>query len=298
MLATPFGGLWLGRMSNLGTLGPSSDDLAAVRQELRRLMQAGQSAVNVFHIVQVGDRTLTLDQAARLLPEFSEVLSGSVGKPDPSDAGLGGGSKPSPAREAFFRFDGRDTWEIGFKGQVCLYRDAVGLHQVCYLLLRRAERVPVIDLAEVRGQQIVINQLCSEDIADEKAFAQWKGQINSLRDQLKIAEETGNIERESELRIEGQALLHQISCAQSHRGIRRKLGAQTNRLRNRVCFTIRKSLEKISDRTPDLAEHLLASIKLGFDCGYFPLTTVRWTLQHGLAGGHQDPRIARSELAQ
>jgi len=69
-----------------------------------------------------------------------------------------------------------------------------------------------------------------------------------------------------------------MSRAQSRRGIRRRLGDQGDKLRKRASYTMRSSLEKIVRQSPDLGEHLKASIKMGFDCGYFARTKVRWTL--------------------
>jgi hypothetical protein len=284
---------------NESDTGPTGEDLVPVGQQLRRLLRTGKASINLYHIIQVGNGLVDPAQAACLAREIEPLLLRSLANTEPSDARGPGGSRPSPAREGVSRFDGRDTWEIGLSGKVCLYRDALGLQQLYYLLQRPGQRVAVIDLAEVRGQQVVLNQMCCEDLADDKAFAQWKGQINSLRDQREIARETGNLERVSALEIESETLARQISCARSRRGIRRRLGDQGNLLRNRVCYTVRASLQKIIGQAPELGEHLLASIKLGYECGYFPLTPVRWTLQHGpAAAGGKGPRIASSELAQ
>ena len=67
--------------------------------------------------------------------------------------------------------------------------------------------------------------------------------------------------------------------ARSHRGIRRRLGDQGDKLRKRVSYTLRSSLKQIGRQSPDLGEHLKASIQMGFECGYIPLTPVRWNLQ-------------------
>jgi hypothetical protein len=286
-------------MDNLHTLGHTSADLAAVGQHLRRLLQAGKASVNVFNIIQVGERRLAPDQAARLARELEDVLLRFAGKSGQSEAGGRGGSNSSPTREGVFRFDGGDTWEIGLDGKVCGYRNALGLHQMRQLLQRPGQRVPVIELAEVRRQQVVRNQLCAEDVVDAKALAQYRAQLECLQDQLMIAEATGNSERAGELTVQIEALKCQISCAQSRGGIRRRLGDQGNRLRNRVCYTLRSSLQKIIGQAPELGEHLLASIKLGFECGYFPATPVHWAFSEVLEAGRlTGPRIASSDLAQ
>jgi hypothetical protein len=263
-------------MNNLHTSNRPSHDLAAVVQELRRLRQAGQVSVNVFNLIQVGDHPLAPEQAARLAPEFEPLLWPSASKPERSAVSGPRGSHSSPVREAVFRFDNHAIWEIGFTGNVCRYPDALGLQQARLLLRRPGQRVPVIELAEVRGQQVVSNQLCAEDVADAKALTQYRAQLESLQDQLMIAEETGNAERVGELKEEIEALERQCSCAQSGRGTQRRLRDQGNQLRNRVCYTLRSSLRKIIGRTPDLGEHLQASIKFGFECGYFPATPVHW----------------------
>ena len=228
--------------------------------------------------IQPGDHTVAHAQAGRLLSELHHLPLGPAGQAGRTFAPLPGGPHPSPAREGIFHFAGYHTWLIGLDGNVHLYCNALGLHQLHHLLQRPGQRVPVIDVAEVRGQKVVVNQLCEEDIADDKALAQWKGQINSLRDQLEIAKETGNSERAAALEVESEALTLQISCAQSHRGIRRRLGDQGDKLRKRVSYTLRSSLKQIGRQSPDLGEHLKASIKMGFDCGYIPQTAVRWTL--------------------
>ena len=265
-------------MKKSNTMGGAGDDQVPVEQELRRLLKAGLASVTVFNIIQVGDRPMAPDQAARLAREFLPLLSRADVQSEPSGALLPGSSHQGQARAAVFRYDGRDTWEIGLSGHVCLHRDAVGLHQLHRLLLRPKERISVWELAEVRGQQIVINQSCSEDVADAQALVQYRAQRESLEDQLTMAQETGNSERASELAEEIDALQRQSSCAQSCRGTRRRLGDQNDKLRKRVYFTIRSSLQKIIGQDPELGEHLLASIKLGFDCGYFPVTSVDWTL--------------------
>jgi hypothetical protein len=48
-------------------------------------------------------------------------------------------------------------------------------------------------------------------------------------------------------------------------------------LRNRVAFTLRSCISVIASQDPELGEHLQASVKLGFDCAYFPVTKINWT---------------------
>jgi hypothetical protein len=260
------------------TIGPTGDDLVSAGHELKRLLQAGNVYVNVVHLVQIGDHVLAPEQAARLAPVIEDMLLRSAVKPDPFAAGVSGGSNLSPARKAMFRYGGHGTWEIGFSGQVCFYRDAIGLHQAHYLLLRPGQRVPVLELAEVRHQHVVVNRLCFEDVADPKALAQYSKQLDSLKDELAIAQDTGNAERIAALEGEFEALKRHCSSARSCSGATRRLRDQGDRLRKRVSFTLRSSIRNISGRNPDTGEHLRASIKLGFECGYFPTIPVRWAL--------------------
>jgi hypothetical protein len=263
-------------MKKSNIIGPTGDSFGGLGQELRRALQAGKVSVNLFNIVQVGDQLAPPDQAARIARQFQQVLSGSAVNRERFDASTRQGSQPSLGREGVFHFDGGDTWQVGFSGHVRSYRDALGLHQVLYLLQRPEERVSAIELMEIRGHQVVRHQLCVEDVADAPAFAQWRERVYELRNQRQIAQQTANTERQAEVEIEMELLVRQLSFAQSNRGTRRRLGDQGDRLRQRVCYTIRSSVQNLIKRTPDLGEHLQASLKLGFECAYFPSSRVRW----------------------
>jgi hypothetical protein len=178
--------------------------------------------------------------------------------------------------EGTFRFGGRETWQIGLSAYFGSFRDAFGLHQMQYLLQRPGEAVPVLELAELGGNQVVLNQLCTEDVADSKAIAQCLQRIETLKDDLAIAQTTGNAERTAEIQVEIEAIKSQLGRAHSLGGRRRRLGDLGDRVRSRVCFTLRTSLKKLVLHDPNLGEHLRASIKLGFKCSYHPLKPMHW----------------------
>lgn len=272
--------LWLGQMEKSNHMGPRGDDSLPVRQELRRFLEAGNGFVNRFHIVQIGDRIAAGDQAARLAREVEHLLLRSSGRQGLSAAGRAGRSTKASVREGVFRYDGRDTWQIGLSGQFRSYRDAVGLHQLHCLLQRTGERVSVIELAQVRGQQVVLNQLCSADVADRKTRAQCRAQLEDPNNQLTIARDAGNSETIGVLDAEIEILERHLNGSQSRGGPGRRFGDQGERLRHRVRSALRSSLGKIIVQAPDLGEHLQASIKLGYECGSFPVSPVHWILLH------------------
>lgn len=180
-------------------------------------------------------------------------------------------------RRGVFRHDGHETWQIGLDERVFCYRNALGLHQLRLLLSRPDERVSVQELAEVCGREVVIQQPCAEEVADAKAVAQVRSALKEARYLLEVAEETGNSALASKRREEVEELERAYN-AQCHRNTPRILGSQGNRLRNRVCFTMKHSLAKIRSYAPELGEHLNASLKFGYACGYFPLTPIHWAL--------------------
>ncbi len=184
----------------------------------------------------------------------------------------------SSLREGVFRFDGRETWEIGLNGQVGWYSDLHGLHQAHYLLQRVGQRVPVIELAQLGGEQVVINRRCAEDVADPEALAQYRAQLEKLEDQKTTANNNGDWQIVEAVEAEMEVLERHIRSARSPSGNPRQLRDQRDQLRQRVCYTLRFSLGKIIAQAPELGEHLIASIHLGYQCGYIPAAPVHWVL--------------------
>jgi hypothetical protein len=247
----------------------TGEDLVSLAQELGKILQAGKASVTVLPIIQFQDRTLVSDSANPLAQALGKLLSqmpGACQRP----------GNPGP-REGVFRYDGRGSWAIGLHGDVLPYGNTIGFHQLQYLLRHPQQRVSVVDLAQVCGQKIVVNQLCTEHLADTAALDQYRQELENLRDQIEMAEQTGNVDRATTLANEKEKLMHHIANAQPFRGINRPLADQCDKLRKRVSFTLRSSLRKIIDPDPELGEHLHAGVKPGFACAYFPVTKINWT---------------------
>jgi len=109
-------------------------------------------------------------------------------------------------REGVFKYDGRDTWQIGLTGRPLIYRNVLGLHQIQWLLQRPKQRVSIFELAEVGGQKIVINQPCTQPIMDGKASAQYRQELEELEDKIEMANQTGNFEKIGQFEAEVAAL--------------------------------------------------------------------------------------------
>lgn len=123
-----------------------------------------------------------------------------------------------------------------------------------------------------------MNQRCTEDVADAKAVAQYRAEHEMLEDRKTTARNNGDWQAVEALETEMEVLERHIRSARSPSGTPRQLKDQREQLRQRVCYTLRFSLEKVINRAPELGEHLVASLKLGHECGYLPVAPVHWAL--------------------
>jgi hypothetical protein len=76
--------------------------------------------------------------------------------------------------------------------------------------------VPVIGLAEVCGQRIVIQRPCDEQVLDSKGANGCRQELESLKDRLEVAKHTGNIDQASSLETELAELERHVRKTQAY----------------------------------------------------------------------------------
>lgn len=188
--------------------------------------------------------------------------------------GIAGRSEPPP--DAVFTCDG-DLWTIAYARRTVRLRDVKGLGYIAALLARPGRETHVLELASPATG----GPLGAEDpVLDERAKAEYGRRLAELEEELDEARGWGDGERVARLEDELAFLGQELASAVGLRGADRTFATPEERARISVTKAIRSAIKRIATHSPELAEHLEASIHTGRFCSYAPPGAVppRWTL--------------------
>jgi CheY-like chemotaxis protein len=234
--------------------------LARVRSLLR--IKAYHDTI-VRQAAELAEMNRTLE--ARVAAQVSEILS---------LRGLGG--------TALFRKEG-ELWTIAFEGTAFRLRDTKGLHYIAALLREPGRERLALDLVgtdsgEEGGPRRVAGD--AGHVLDAAAKAQYRARLDELADELRDAEQQKDRERTSRAEEERAALVEQLASAVGLGGRDRKVASDAERARVNVTRTIKGVLDRITEQSPALGEHLAATVRTGQYCVYVPdpRSPLRWEL--------------------
>jgi hypothetical protein len=158
-----------------------------------------------------------------------------------------------------FRREG-EYWVVTFGERVVRLRHRIGLEYLAKLVATARQPWHCLDLAAGPGFRVVSHE------GKEGARG-----LRNLREQWRVLdEEIAEAERNQDLGRLNRLLEEREQLLQYMEAIRRGPASDAERARVAVHKAVRRALAAIEAAQPQLAKHLKASLRLGYNCVYIP----------------------------
>lgn len=214
-------------------------------------------------------RALDVAKATGAAPQAARVerdLAALGSDPSPPTARVEGGAHPVPPLT--LRHEG-DYWTVQRGDAVTRIKDVKGLHMLHRLVTEPGRELHVLDLSGTGEGHVRIDGDAGE-LLDERARAEYRGRVASLREELEQAEAWNDRGRAEEARQELGFLEAELGRAVGLGGRERRSGASAERARVNVQRRIKDAIRRIEAQSPALARHLDRSVRTGTFCSYEP----------------------------
>ena len=129
------------------------------------------------------------------------------------------------------------------------------------------------------------------EILDTRARRELKQRGRDLLDLIHDALELGNAERAEQLRAEAIEINKALEEGIGLGGRPRKAKDDRKRIRDSFSAAVKRALKRISEFDQPLADHLIASIKLGSVVSYRPTDTVEWDVRQIVNEAEPKPAV-------
>jgi tetratricopeptide (TPR) repeat protein len=171
-----------------------------------------------------------------------------------------------------------DVWRVSFGPATFLLKDSKGLQFLVTLLRNPGREVHVLDLVtsdgaadEGSGGEAAAADLGDAgELLDPDARAAYRRRLEDLRDELEEAERFHDPGRAARAQSEIEFLTAELSRAVGLGGRMRRAGGAGERARQNASRTIAAALKKIAQGSPELGQHLAATVSTGLFCCYDP----------------------------
>ena len=240
-------------------------------------------------------RVRDAERAARLLEEAKRLaedlqLDGLLRRAEALTPHAG--SRPWVSRaEARLTREG-DFWTVAYAGETTRVRDVKGLRYIALLLATPGADVHVLELVAAAngspdgGAAPVVGDVRGSrpadlgPVLDRRAKEEYRSRLEDLQSELEEAQRFADEERAARLEQEIDALVEGLARAAGLGGRDRPLSSPAERARVNVTKSIRTAIRLIEKDSPQLADHLTASIRTGRFCSYAPPGEAppRWAL--------------------
>jgi tetratricopeptide (TPR) repeat protein len=172
------------------------------------------------------------------------------------------------------------VWTLAMAGRTVSLPDAKGLRDLHVLLSSPGAEIPAVRLLDPAGGEEVVaaSRLGGDELLDATARAAYRRRLVLLDERIDEATLSGDDNAAASLDEEREALLTELRAAAGLGGRNRRLGDEAERARKTVTARIRDTLRKLSDRHPELAEHLREAVSTGTTCSYSPSRPTNWHL--------------------
>lgn len=202
-----------------------------------------------------------------------EELTRSVAAPIATDTAVRTDATPSAA----LRRDG-DVWRVSFGASAFLLKDSKGLQFLLTLLRNPGREVHVLDLVtsggtpdEATGADAPATDLGDAgELLDAEARAAYRRRVEDLREELSEAERFHDPGRAARARSEIEFVTAELARAVGLGGRVRRASGAAERARQNASRTIAAALKKIAQGSPELGQHLAATVSTGIFCCYDP----------------------------
>ncbi|WP_413431534.1 hypothetical protein [Crateriforma spongiae] len=181
---------------------------------------------------------------------------------------------PEVSANAFYR--NGQFWVVRFGGEETFLENNVGVHYLARLLATPNASVPAITLLASRAG-IDERKLTgsSGELADAEAVADCRRRYDDLMAEIATAESDNDIGRLGQLRAEQDELTSHLASVLG-KGGRRRDATDADKIRQSVTKAIKRTLAVLDAEHKPLAEHLSASLSLGYAPMYSPAVEVDW----------------------
>lgn len=189
-----------------------------------------------------------------------------------------------------------NCYEIDYAGDKFILKTSKGLEYIEHLFRNAFKEIHVQELERVINrspalteQKISLNEaeeaglndtsnVLPDDVADEKAIKTVKAALKSKEEELKIANEEGQIELAEDLQEEIEQLKKYLNGALGKNYKPRKIPDENEKARKRVQDAIKNARNIIKPYNQPLFEHLFQFIRTGYFCVYKPTSPVEWVI--------------------
>ena len=276
--------------NDLGAIWEARGDLDTARQYWERALQLrqqvgavrigyvhGTMATALLAVARVAEKQGDLATASKLLREglpFAEEMR-EVDTTRLMIELLGKISQVESTPLAMLRPEG-GTWHVEFNGTDVHVPDLKGLWHLRELVARPHQPVPALALVGASSDE-PIPSADTGPVLDREALRHYRRRLAELDGALDAAAVRGDANRLAERSAERDALITELKRATGLRGRPRRSGSPAEKARLNVTRTIRKAIDELATRTPELAAHLDESIVTGVSCCYEPRADITWT---------------------
>ncbi|MBY0277326.1 hypothetical protein K2Z84_18500, partial [Candidatus Binatia bacterium] len=288
---TRFLGLLAATMGDAERALAHLDDAIARNRALGARPYLARALAECAAVLHERDATGDRDRAADLLRE-ARTIAAAIGQhalrdalvgamPSPRAGGTVAATSPQNARStsstATLRREG-DVWRVAFGTAAFALKDSKGLQFLATLLRNPGREVHVLDLLPsdpaTEGASAV--DLPAGDLGDAgelldaEARAAYRRRLGDLRDELEEAERFHDLGRAERAQSEIDFLSAELARAVGLGGRVRRAGDAAERARQNASRTIAAALKKIAQGSPELGQHLAATVSTGLFCCYDP----------------------------
>jgi tetratricopeptide (TPR) repeat protein len=196
-------------------------------------------------------------------------------------AGVASQTVPQPGQPNTFRCEG-DYWLVAFEGRAVRVRDLKGMHYIARLLAEPGREFQALDLVALEsGGNVTFSRLGDAgEMLDPQAKLAYRRRLVETEEDLEEARTLGDAARVTQVEVEREFLVRELSRAVGLGGRDRRAGSASERARASVTRAIRQALTRIRAHDPSLSKHLEHAIRTGTYCAYMPDPRVpsTWTL--------------------
>jgi hypothetical protein len=184
----------------------------------------------------------------------------------------------SPEPSSLFRREGQ-YWIVRHRGEMARLPNRKGMRYLSELLHTPGREVHVLELLRVgepgspkRGQPgtVAARSGADEAILDPRAKREFRQRLLDLKEDLDEAESRNDLGRASVIKMEIDAISHELASAAGLGGRDRGMPSPAERARVSVTKAIRGAVRAIAADCPELGRHLEAAVHTGRLCSYAP----------------------------
>ncbi|MBV8161644.1 MAG: hypothetical protein JO265_12040, partial [Acidimicrobiia bacterium] len=177
-------------------------------------------------------------------------------------------------------------WTLRYEGAECRVKDSKGVRDLAVLVVAPRREVPAAELMAqgmAADAAAVATAAGGDAVLDDRARREFRRRLDELDEDLAEAEAANDLGHIGAVKVERDAIAHELAAALGLGGRTRTLGDPAERARKAVSARIRDAVRAIGDCHAELGDHLRDSVRTGAFCSYAPATDVRWRVTDNTA---------------